>query len=226
MITPGKVQHAVIFGASSFSSLLCELLIEDSEIQPVGFCVDAPYLKERNFHGLDVCDFSQSNKLFDPSNTLVFVPVGDACINGLRWQKCNEALAMGFQLGSWISSRAIVPRSFVPKPNVMIAEAAIIQPGVTCGWNVIIRAGANIGHHSIIGDHVFIASSAVSGGNVTIGDQCWVGLGAVIRDGIQLAPRSFIGAGAVVVKDTEPDGVYVGVPARRVPGKTSMDVTT
>ena len=30
---------------------------------------------------------------------------------------------------------------------------------------------------------------------------------------------------AVVTRDTETDGVYVGVPAKRVPGKNSLDVT-
>jgi len=65
----------------------------------------------------------------------------------------------------------------------------------------------------------------VTGGNVTIGDHCFIGLGAVLRDGITIADRCFLGAGAVVIADTEPDGVYVGNPARRLPNRTSLDIT-
>lgn len=50
---------------------------------------------------------------------------------------------------------------------------------------------------------------------VVVGDGCWVGAGAVILPGVTLAPGCVIGAGAVVTADTEPDGVYRGVPARR-----------
>ena len=71
-----------------------------------------------------------------------------------------------------------------------------------------------------------MASGVVTGGNVIIGERCWIGLGAVLRNNITIADRCFIGAGAVVTEDTEPDGVYVGVPARRVPNKTSMGITT
>jgi len=65
----------------------------------------------------------------------------------------------------------------------------------------------------------------VTGGNVTIEENASIGLGAIIRDNVRVGARCFVGAGAVVTADTEPDGVYVGVPARRVLGKTSLDVT-
>jgi len=34
--------------------------------------------------------------------------------------------------------------------------------------------------------------------------------------GVSIAPGGVIGAGAVAASDTEPDGLYVGVPARRI----------
>jgi maltose O-acetyltransferase len=50
----------------------------------------------------------------------------------------------------------------------------------------------------------------------SIGDGCWIGAGATIMPGVTVAAGCIIGAGAVVTKDTAPDGVYVGVPARRI----------
>lgn len=48
----------------------------------------------------------------------------------------------------------------------------------------------------------------------TIGSDVWIGTKAVIRDGVTVGHGCVIGAGAVVTKDTEPYGIYVGVPAK------------
>lgn len=51
---------------------------------------------------------------------------------------------------------------------------------------------------------------------VTIGDGCWIGAGAMILPGTTIAEGCVIAAGAVVTKDTDPDGLYAGVPAQRI----------
>jgi len=51
---------------------------------------------------------------------------------------------------------------------------------------------------------------------VTICDDVWVGCGVRILGGVTVGGRSVIAAGAVVTRDTEPNSVYAGVPARRV----------
>jgi maltose O-acetyltransferase len=50
---------------------------------------------------------------------------------------------------------------------------------------------------------------------VTIGAGAWVGARATVLPGVTIAPGCVIGAGAVVTKNTEPNGLYVGIPARR-----------
>lgn len=52
--------------------------------------------------------------------------------------------------------------------------------------------------------------------DVVIGDDVWIGYGAQIMSGITVGKGCIIGAGAVVTKNTEPYGVYVGVPAKRI----------
>ena len=52
-----------------------------------------------------------------------------------------------------------------------------------------------------------------------------IGANATVVCGNTLGRYSFIGAGAVVVSDTQANSVYVGNPARRLPGKTSFDIT-
>ncbi len=46
-----------------------------------------------------------------------------------------------------------------------------------------------------------------------IGNDVWIGARVTIRDGVRIGDGAIVGAGAVVVKDLEPYGVYVGVPA-------------
>lgn len=50
---------------------------------------------------------------------------------------------------------------------------------------------------------------------ITIADDVWFGANAVAVPGVSIATGCIVGAGAVVTRDTEPYGVYVGIPARR-----------
>lgn len=50
---------------------------------------------------------------------------------------------------------------------------------------------------------------------VTIGAGAWIGVRATLLPGVTVATGCIVGAGAVVTKDTEPNGLYVGIPARR-----------
>lgn len=50
----------------------------------------------------------------------------------------------------------------------------------------------------------------------TIGNDVWIGDEVTILGGVSIADGSVIGAGAVVIKDTEPYGIYAGVPAKKI----------
>lgn len=50
---------------------------------------------------------------------------------------------------------------------------------------------------------------------ITIADDVWIGANASIVPGVNIATGCIVGANAVVTRDTDPYGVYVGIPARR-----------
>ena len=50
---------------------------------------------------------------------------------------------------------------------------------------------------------------------VRIEDGCWIGSSVTILPGVTIRRGCVIGAGAVVTTSTEPDGLYLGTPARR-----------
>lgn len=219
-----KTKPVVVFGTSALSSLAWFCLTNDSQWKVNAFTVDKRFLTKSMHEGLPVVPFEDLLNVYPPSATKLLIPLGYTRINGLRMERFQQATELGYELISYISSRASVwPNQSFGK-NCLVYEHAIIQPFTTIGDNVIIRSGAHISHHCVIGKHSFISAEATFGGNVTVGERCFIGLGAVIRDGLNIAERSFIGAGAVVISDTEPDGVYIGNPARRIV-KSSLEVT-
>lgn len=52
--------------------------------------------------------------------------------------------------------------------------------------------------------------------SVYVGTGAWIGVGATLMPGVVIAEGCVVAAGAVVTRDTEPNGLYAGVPARRV----------
>ncbi|AYY12429.1 acyltransferase [Actinobacteria bacterium YIM 96077] len=54
------------------------------------------------------------------------------------------------------------------------------------------------------------------GGPITIADDVWIGANATVTPNTTIAEGCIIGAGAVLTRDTEPYGIYGGVPARRL----------
>ena len=51
---------------------------------------------------------------------------------------------------------------------------------------------------------------------VAIGDGCWIGSGVTIFPGVEIADGCVIAANSLVLTSTEPNGLYMGAPARRV----------
>lgn len=111
----------------------------------------------------------------------------------------------------------------IPAPGrVRIGSGSFINRDVmididtTIGRNVFIGPRATI----VTGDHPIgdAATRAADGAPspVTIGDGTWIGAGATILPGVTIGPGCIIGAGALVNRDCAPNGLYVGVPARRV----------
>lgn len=138
----------------------------------------------------------------------MFVAVGFSRVNKTRREIYERCKGRGYDLISYVNSKAIHWGELELGDNCFVFEANVIQPFVRIGSNVILWSGNHIGHHTHIGDHCFIASHVVISGGVTIGEETFVGVNATFRDGVTVAPRSVIGAGALIMKNTEEGGVY------------------
>lgn len=100
-----------------------------------------------------------------------------------------------------------------------ILAASVVGVDAKLGKSVVVNTSASIDHECQLGDGVHIAPGATIAGRVRIGECTFVGAGATIGPDVTIAPNCVIGAGAVVVKSIVRSGTYVGVPARRLPGR-------
>lgn len=105
-----------------------------------------------------------------------------------------------------------------------IGQGTFVNYG--CMFNT--TAPITLGQNCDIGMNVlFVTSShelgpaerragAATADPIEIGDGTWIGANAVILPGVTVGAGCVIAAGAVVVRDCDANGLYAGVPARKV----------
>lgn len=121
------------------------------------------------------------------------------------------------------------------KSREQIELDALIKRGLTIGKNSHINAGfsidgawpwlISIGDNVTISTHVTIlahdASTNLVGcgtklGLVTIGNNVFIGTRVTIVCNVRIGDNVIVGANSLVTQDLPEDGVYAGVPAKRI----------
>jgi len=141
----------------------------------VAFTADLAYVTKQEFCGLPVVSFEEVADRYPTDTHDFFVALSYSRLNEVRKQKFLAAQALGYELASYVSSRATVLNDGRIGKNCFILEDNTIQPFVTIGDNVTLWSGNHVGHHSMIRDHCFVASHVVISGGVEIGEPCLPG---------------------------------------------------
>ena len=210
------MKNLVIFGTGSFAELAHHYFQHDSGYSVVAFTLDPAYIGSPTFKGLPVVAFEDVAREFPPSQCDLFVAMGIQKVNQLRAAKVAEAEVKGYNLASFLSSKARVSADLVMRPNTFVMEEARMQPFVEIGRDTIIWAGSDIGFRSRIGDHCWLVAPTL-GESVVVGDYSFIGMNATIAPSRSIGMRNVIGAGALILKDTKDFEVYPGnaaVPSR------------
>jgi len=206
----------IIFGVQDFAQLAKFYLQHDSEHEVVAFSVHKQYLPEgETFEGLPVVAFENVEEIYRASEFKFFAPMSPSRMNKLRESVYYQIRDKGYEMISYISSKATVFPGTSIGDNCFILEDNTIQPFTSIGNNVVLWSGNHIGHHSVIKDHVSFTSHVVLSGHCVVESFAFFGVNATIRDGIHIAEGSFIAMAAAVTKDTDPWGVYKGNPAKK-----------
>jgi sugar O-acyltransferase (sialic acid O-acetyltransferase NeuD family) len=198
-----KVKKLVIVGDSAFAEIAHEYFDADSDYEVVGFSVERDYLKREEMRGLPVVAFEELETRFDPATHYVYVATVYTQLNRLRTRLASAAKDKGFQLASYISSRAFVWRNVELGEHCFIFEDNTVQPFVRIGNNVVLWSGNHIGHHSVVRDNCFISSHVVISGFCDIGENSFLGVNATLANNIAIGKDNWIGPNTAIMKDTE-----------------------
>lgn len=212
-----KLNNIIIYGNGSVACATYYMFLYDSSYNVSAFTVDREFIKEDHLFDLPVLPFEGIEKVYSPEEYGLHIAVGHVRVNKVRAQKYYQAKELGYQLVSFVSSKAVTWPGLVHGENCKIGTNATINPFAQLGNNVRVGSGSNVGHHSVIKDHVSLASSVTIAGNVTVEPYCLIGANATIRDRITIAAETVIGAGAVILQDTNPREVYLGRPGELLP---------
>jgi sugar O-acyltransferase (sialic acid O-acetyltransferase NeuD family) len=209
-----KRKPLLIVGNGEIACMAYEYFKYDSAYEPAGFTIGADYITEPSFQGLPVVPLEEATSRFPPSEFEAFVAIGDSRLNRVRAEHYDLMKTQGYRLASFVSSGAHVWRNVEIGENCFIFEANVLQPYVKIGDDVILWSGNHIGHRTMIDDHVFVTSHVVISGFCRIGAYSFLGVNSAVANGVRIAADNFIAMGASVTKDTEPDGFYLGTPAK------------
>ena len=213
----------VLFGILDTAELAHYYLEHDSEHEVVAFTVNREYIQEPSFRGLPLVAFEDVKTLFPPAEYAFFAPLTARNMNRNREKIYQEAKAKGYSFISYISSKATIFDRGVVGENCFILEDNTIQPFTSIGNNVVLWSGNHIGHHGQIQDHVFFTSHVVLSGHCTVESYSFFGVNATIRDYTRIAQGTLVGMASSITKETEEWGIYIGNPAKKVPGKKSFE---
>jgi len=126
--------------------------------------------------------------------------------------------------GLKVETRAICARTTFTGPDVAIGRGSFVNSD--CFFDAM--APITLGEGVAVGMDVLFATSTHEIGPATrragrltaapirVEDGVWIGARAVLLPGVTVGSGCVIAAGAVVAADCEPNGLYGGVPARRI----------
>ena len=126
--------------------------------------------------------------------------------------------------GLGVEAERVGPACYFHTSQISIGENAFINHG--CHFENV--APVEIGRGAVLSMFVVVATShhEISDSHyragrwrpepVRIGDGAWLGVRVTVLGGVTVGDGCVVAAGAVVTGDLAPNGLYAGVPARRV----------
>ena len=96
----------------------------------------------------------------------------------------------------------------------LLMPYSVVNAFATIGDHCIINTSGVVEHDCTVGIFCHVSVKSVMTGACTIGDGVFLGAGSTMRDGTGIGEWTTVGCGSAVVKNLEPNSVYVGCPAK------------
>ena len=209
--------RVVLFGRGLSARLAHFYISHDSDDTVVAFTVDREHMGEGALEGLPVVPFDEVTERYPPEDHRMFVALGYGKVNRFRAERFEDAQRLGYELISYVSSRASVWPGVEIGRNCMIMEDTTLQPFASIGDDVTIWSAGHVGPGATIGDHAFLSSHAVVCREASIGARSFLGVNCTITGSVAVGEDNIIGAGAIIEADTRPREVFSPAKTIRLP---------
>lgn len=197
------MKKLIIFGTGGHSKIVNDMA-QVCGYEVVGFI--SPY-GEGEHLGCRV--YSSIKEITHPENFCFFVARGD---NMLR--KTIAESHPDLEYPNIIHPTSIISKySKIGKGNLLMPYS-VVNAFATIGDQCIINTSAIVEHDCTVGSFCHVSVKSVMTGACSIGDGVFLGAGSTMRDGKSVGEWTTVGCGSAVVKDLEPNSIYVGCPAR------------
>jgi sugar O-acyltransferase (sialic acid O-acetyltransferase NeuD family) len=198
------MKHAII-GAGGFAREVYHSCSEKIQ-QEIIFFVEDQWYKSGD-------DRIRPLSLFDPLLYKVVVAIGDPSVR----QRIVNNLPEETQYYSIIHPSVIIlSDDVVIGKGSIICAGSIITTNVILGEHTQLNLHTTVGHDTVIDDFFTSAPGAKISGNCKIGKCVYLGTNASIREKLNICDNVTIGMNSAVVKDIIHEGVYVGIPSKKI----------
>lgn len=208
------MKDIVVIGSGGFSKQVIEIIEQLNLINPeyklLGIIDDNKSLVGTKVLGYEVIgDTDYIKQLSKQQKIQGVIAIADGEIKERISRKLTDV-----QWINLIHPSAVVSKYTKLGHGNIICAGVVINPESKIGNHSHINIGSTLGHDVLMSDYVTVMPGSRISGNVTLKSKSMVGTGATIIQGLIIEENVVLGAGTVVTKNTEPNYVYVGVPAK------------
>jgi len=203
------MKNLLIIGAGGHGKVCYEIALNMKKWDTINFLDDFKTGKI-----LDSTIIGKSESIdFNPDEADIFIAIGD---NYKRETLHTKFITLGYRIPTLISTCSYISKYCFLGEGTVVMNNSIINTSAHISRGCIINSGSILEHDSVIGEFCHVSPGSVILGGVHIGDFTWIGANATIKNNVEIASNSVIGAGAVVVKNISEEGIYVGLPAKKI----------
>jgi sugar O-acyltransferase (sialic acid O-acetyltransferase NeuD family) len=176
---------------------------------------------ERVTYGADVLTLEGALARFGAGRMEVVIANGEPFVRKALREKVEAA---GVRLSTLVDSTAVVSETALLGPGCIVFPGCFVSSEAHLAGNVVMIAGALVGHHSSVGENAVISGQVNIGGGCTLGSESYVGMGSQIKENTRVGWASIVGMGSVVFKDIPDEVIALGNPCRPMRPNTSKRI--
>ncbi len=203
------MKQLCIIGAGGYGKVVAEIAELQNKYGEIFFLDDASVESCGGYRVVGVV----SEYIKHVKNCDFVVAIGN---NETRKKIIEKLLKANAILPTLIHPCSTVSKSAQIALGCVVMAGTIVNANARIGQGTILNTCCSVDHDDQIGEYCHISVGAHLAGTVETGDNVFIGVGGIIKNNVRICSNVVIGAGAVVVKDVVEEGVYIGVPARKM----------